>query len=229
MIRLSAEAGVWSAYLRSISRLLLLGFLLAASARAAKPDPRPAPDACSLNNDCHKLANRGVELAEQHQYAEALKMFEDAHALVPQEPRLVLNIGRMQHKLGRIEDARQRYKEFLKRASRVEDEENRVRALKWLEEIPSTPPPPPPPPPLPLQPPPEAKPPSMETPSMIKPPESHPPAPEKTAIHKKWWFWGILGGAVGITTALSIGLTVGLSKPNPIPPGVTVIEPQFPQ
>jgi hypothetical protein len=59
---------------------------------------------------------------------------QSAFALQP-EPRLLLNIGRMQQKLGNFAEAQKSYQQFLSSPSRADDAPYRSKALEWLKEV----------------------------------------------------------------------------------------------
>lgn len=70
--------------------------------------PHPAlaaePDRCNANPTCAKLTEQAAEFAAQTQYDRALVIYQQAYQLSG-EPRLLINIGRCNYRLGRVRHA----------------------------------------------------------------------------------------------------------------------------
>lgn len=91
-------------------------------------------DSCTIADDCNSLVQRALLSSQQMNYSEALRLYQGALAIQP-EPRLLVSIGRMQQKLGRVQEARSNYKKFLDISTRPDDEPYRTKASQWLIEI----------------------------------------------------------------------------------------------
>lgn len=129
-----------------------------------------AEDLCSPNPACSALDNRAELAFRTHDYAGAITANRNAFALT-QEPRLILNIGRCHHKLGRYKEALSSYAQYGKLVPSPEPEmrETRDRFVKEAEAA------------LLVQ---EA---SGST--------------GKTPVYKKWWFWTVIGAVVATSIA----------------------------
>jgi tetratricopeptide (TPR) repeat protein len=77
---------------------VLLGLFSAGPALAAEPDR------CNANPACAKLTEQAAERAAQTQYDRALQIYRQAYELSG-EPRLLINIGRCNYRLGRVRQA----------------------------------------------------------------------------------------------------------------------------
>lgn len=88
--------------------------------------PRPAlsaePDRCNASPACAKLTEKAAELAAQTQYDRALALYQQAYEL-SQEPRLLINIGRCNYRLGRVRLA---LDAFLKMQAKLPDGEPEI-------------------------------------------------------------------------------------------------------
>jgi tetratricopeptide (TPR) repeat protein len=172
--------------------LLLHGALGVARAESGAT----SPDSCTLDDACNRLVKQAVSDSQQKQYADALQLYQAAYAIRP-EPRLLVSIGRMQHKLQRWEDARQSYQNFLATSTRPDDEPYRKKATEWLKELESQP----------------LSAPGSQASTGAAPPgvlvTSDPRATESKPIYKKWWFWTAIGGTLVAATAVSVGVVLG--------------------
>lgn len=131
----------------------------------------PVADPCLADAQCQDLINRARTLSKAQKYEPALAAYRAAQALHP-VVWLLVNIGRMEHKLGRHADAIAHYREYLARTDSDGDSELRQKARQYLQETeveqglaPSSPPSP------------HVTPPS---------PEPQPPAAPREPITKKW-------------------------------------------
>jgi tetratricopeptide (TPR) repeat protein len=162
---------------------------------AAVPEPVTRPDAgasapqdCQIDPVCKQLTIRAKELSRANQHGQALDAYQGAYALHP-SPWLLLNIGRLQYKLGRPQEAVVTLSRAM--AQIPEDQPaTRQRIQRFLSEAgqaaASLPPP--------AQPTPRA--------------ETYPAIPP-TPLHKRWQLWTVVGGALALgTAAVAVGLTV---------------------
>lgn len=197
----------------SIFRIVLVLLLFATGQVTQAATPATSADACTLDDACKRLVERALLSSQQKQYAEALQLYQAAFAIQP-EPRLLVSIGRMQHKLERWEEARASYQQFLNVSAQPEDEPYRAKAAEWLKEIESRP----------LQPTPTAPTVSEAHPKAIGVEDSR--STERRPVYKKWWFWTLIGGA---TAAMGTGLALGLALPRtpPAPQGALVFQRTF--
>src|SRR5262245_60300137 len=102
-------------WLALIALLQLVGLAGASAAPQTSEE-----DTCMLDDACNRLVKRAMRSSQQKQYEEALQLYQGAHALTP-EPRLLLSVGRMQQKLGRLEEAQKSYQKFLRESTRPDD------------------------------------------------------------------------------------------------------------
>lgn len=147
---------------------------------------------CTADPICKQLTVRANELSRANQHEQALNAYEGAYALHP-SPYLLMNIGRLQYKLGRIEDALLALRKALAQTPE-EDLDKRRRIARFLDAAenaaaslaranPPLPSPPPPPPPIPL--------------------------------HKRWQLWTGIGVPLALgAAAVAVGVTV-----HPFNPG----------
>jgi hypothetical protein len=96
-------------YLWSLACAIALGVLIPHQAGAQEPAP---PDSEQVKEKARALADRGYELYQAGQYAEALEAFREAerdyHA-----PTVLLMVARTHDRLGRLLDARSTYQSIL--------------------------------------------------------------------------------------------------------------------
>ncbi len=182
-------------------------------------------DVCLRDTDCARLANRARAMSSAREYEAALVAYQAAYALRP-APWLLVNIGRVNQKLGRLQEAIRSYRDFLARDDRAEESDTRSRAKAFLAEAESE---------LVRQ---QPEPTSVEEPEpppapLLAPP-THPAAastamvPDRSAgtrttslaivkpdtprpVYKRPWFIGLMSASAG---AVSIGIAVGLSTPH---------------
>lgn len=107
--------------------LCLLGALALAYPAAAA-----TPDRCQADKDCKTMTERAAQLAAQTRYEEALSIYQAAYDL-SKEPRILVNIGRCQYRLGRSRKALDAYAKF--QAAPFEPEpELQARVRQFAEE-----------------------------------------------------------------------------------------------
>jgi hypothetical protein len=70
-----------------------------------------AQDRCQSDSSCRKLTQEATQLATQKRCEPAIALYEKAYQQ-SNEPRLLLNIGRCQHRLGQPQKALALYEEF---------------------------------------------------------------------------------------------------------------------
>ena len=93
----------------------------------------PAADPCLADAQCQELLNRARTLSKAQKYEPALAAYRAAQALHP-VVWLLVNIGRMEHKLGRHAEAIAHYREYLARTESDGDSELRQKARQYLQE-----------------------------------------------------------------------------------------------
>lgn len=195
--------------------VLCAGELPALGQKAPAAEAQTSQTDCLDDTKCSELYENARQLSQAGQYEAALVAYQSAYARRPSS-WLLINIGRMQQRLGRPQQALVTYKRFLSDPSVPADEESRKKANDFLQQAERdieeqrrslAPPPPasPPPPPAPLL--------------------------EKTPVYKKWWFWTAIGGTVAVA-AVGIGVGLGLrslaaSAPPSVPQGVSVYDTGF--
>lgn len=153
-------------------------------------------DACLVNPACQKTTDEARKLSQAGQYDAALVMYQTAYGRSP-VPWLLFNIGRMQQKLDRTEQARSSYQRFLQLSQTQEDASLREKAKAYLLEIERE----------------QQRKQSILTPSSPKespPVSTMPPTP----MYKKWWLWTVVGVVAAGATATAIGLSVATRTPD---------------
>lgn len=205
--------------------LLILLFGAMPSMATAESVRRPAPkgakagDAgagqgsgdCMELTECRKYFESARQLSDARQYNAALTAYEKAYALRP-SAWLLINIGRVQQKLGRPADAVTSYQRFLADAEHqpaeavdaareyLKQAESDISAQRAKERM-------------------AAQPTVAVTPGVDAAggAAGAPQAVEKP-VYKKWWFWLIVGGAAAAAaTAVAVGVTVGTAGPSEPP------------
>lgn len=197
--------------------LLLLPLLIGmmpnvVRAKAAKPSAattgKESGD-CLENAECRKYFDSARQLSDSRQYNAALTAYEKAYALRP-SAWLLINIGRVQQKLGRPADAVTSFQRFLADADKqpaeavgaareyLQQAESDIAAQREKERR-------------------AAQPTLTATATDATGVTTAPKAVEKP-VYKKWWFWLILGGtAAAAATAVAVGVTVGTAGPSEPP------------
>ncbi len=200
---------------------LLFSCALAGAQETALPAP-PATDSggaagdpCFTDERCNSLSESAARLSKVGQFSAAVDTYRAAYELKP-VPWLLLNIGRVQQKMGQSQEAIATYDRFLKDSAAGKDPELQEKARKYQAQA-------------------QADVDRLRAPapgtdlagSTEKAPEARRP------VYKKWWFWTALAG--GVVAAAAVGLGVGLSgqnqsqPPGPpmVPAGVTIYKPTF--
>lgn len=202
-------------------------------AALAQEEPSPAPltvsdpEDCLDDEKCSQLYGSARRLSQAGHYEAALVNYQLAYAQKP-TPWLLINIGRMQQKIGKPQQAIASFKRFLddNGAQASEDPESHSKAREYLGQAEKelaaekqrafvhAPPPAPP-----LHPPPALLA-AAARPQLLPPPQ----------LIRRWWLWTTVSGAAA---GLAIGLGVGLSqRPTSvaavtIPAGEPVYAPTF--
>lgn len=174
----------------------------AAAAAGSQPDAAAAKsaaqDPCLSEPRCNELYEKARALSRANQYEAALVMYQQTYAMRPL-PWLLLNIGRVQQKLGRHEQAAVSYRKIIEPNRKLpadeleaaSDVEVTAKAREYLKQAEDA---------VAAQ--------KQERPQVA--PTAVAPV-EKVPLYKKWWFWTALSGGIGLA-ALGIGLGVGLSS-----------------
>lgn len=170
--------------------LCLLGFFAEPkSAWSQQTSPVAIPDAqadCLSDARCSELYEDARRLSLAGQYTAALAGYQAAYAQTP-TPWLLVNIGRLHQKMGRLDLAIRSFRQFLDDPRAAQDEESQEKAREYLRQAESS------------------------SALRLQKTTVNPPAQDRTPDHKKWWFWSVLGGA----TVLTFGLVLGLSTKTP--------------
>jgi tetratricopeptide (TPR) repeat protein len=200
-----------------------------------------SPDGTSTEKSAARSEWRQGNVAyDLAQYEEAAKHYEAAYTHV-QDPVFLFNIGQSYRMGGKLDQALDRYRAFLRNTG--EDTPNRDLAEKFIAEIkrkleankestsipatpvPQRPAPTPAPTPLAATPSSDIPPPAAAIAAPLQPlPESGPnltsalATPEEAGgdqsrYYKKWWFWTGIGAAVAAGTVTALVLTHGSASP----------------
>jgi tetratricopeptide (TPR) repeat protein len=158
---------------------------------------------CLELTECRKYFESARQLSDARQYNAALTAYEKAYALRP-SAWLLINIGRVQQKLGRPVDAVTSFQRFLADAERqpaeavdaareyLKQAESDIAAQREKERLAAQP----------------ARSSPAEVSTAARSGESA-QAVEKP-VYKKWWFWLILGGTAAVAaSAVAVGISVG--------------------
>lgn len=189
-----------------------------ASSPAAGSGASQSQDPCLSDPKCNELYERARALSKAGQYDAALVLYQQTFAMRPL-PWLLLNVGRMQQKLSRHEQALVTYRKILDwnakqpadDQSNLADDEVLAKSREYRQQAEDA---------LAEQ--------RRQNPSLAA---QTGPAVDKTPLYKKWWFWTIVGGTVA-AVAVGVGLGVGLSATTSpgtarVPAGVPVLTPSF--
>ena len=198
--------------------LLVVWFCAVAESAAEEPQQPRAPEAsqlardpCLQDNTCRDLYDGARRLSQAEQYDGALVMYQSAYSLQPR-PWLLVNIGRMQQKLGRPEQAIVSYKRFLADPSSATDAAFLAKAQAYLDAAEHE----------------VAEQQAKLHPTAVPVVAPAPVAPPKQPVYKKWWLWTAVGGAVVLTAVgLGVGLSVASQPQVGVPPGVSAFYPTF--
>lgn len=169
-----------------------------------------AEDACLGEARCNELYENARALSEAGQYEAALVSYQSAYARQP-VPWLLINIGRMQQKAGRPQQAIATYKRFLDDPAAAGDVELQSTARKYLQqaedEVKGQQP--------------VLRVPSGQATALARPPSAA--APEQSRpLYKKWWLWTTVGAVVAAT---AVGVGIGLASAQPDVSTATAVRP----
>lgn len=210
---------------RLASLVFCLFALLTAERKAfCQDEPPPAEQTkqadqsdCLSDSKCSEMYETARRLSVVGQYEAALVSYQSAYVQKP-TPWLLVNIGRMQQKAGRPQQAIRTFKRFLDDPLAHQDIESQTKAREYLQQAEEE---------VRVQ---------QQSSEGTQLPEFLPSnkAKERTKIpaYKKWWFWTAVGGAAAV---VAVGLAAGLTAravPNPqappsVPQGVSVYDTGF--
>ena len=128
---------------RAVRRVgsLLAGFVLAILCSALSLPALAAPDAKSVAKAHYEAATR---LYDVHEYGEALKEYKVGYLARP-DPSFLFNIGQCYKRLGQSEQAREFFREYLRKSAPDDPNralaEARIRELDTREAVGTVPPP----------------------------------------------------------------------------------------
>jgi len=203
------------------SRMLSLFAISVVVVFVVTPQAIAATPSCAEEKVCSEIAQRAMKASRDKDWQAARTLYEQAYRQVP-EPELLLNIGRCWHKLGQCDRAKEQYRlyrtqvrqpssEAVETLQRFELEANSICQAQSNRQIADV-----------------AKQARQPAPSIESGPlgmqasgQSPPTAPASTAnvgsssfrLHKKWWFWTLLGTAAAGAAA---GVAVGLAPQQPL-------------
>lgn len=142
---------------------------------------------CDKDAMCGPLVERARAHSNAGQLEEALRSYQAAYQLVL-DPQLLFNVGRVQHKLGRLKEAIDSYQRFLD--SSYDDPGLRERTAEFLARAR------------------DQLPPVAEDKASVEPVKESPTPVRSKPFYKRPWFVALVSGAsAGV---LVIGLTGGL-------------------
>lgn len=141
-------------------------------------------DSCQTSEECDALDARATDYFDQNDYARALIDFQSAYRL-SSAPRLLVNLGRCFHRLGRPEEA-VRYYERAQKEVLNPSPELAARLLRYLAEARAV----------------------LAAERAVAPRVPPPP------IYQRPWLWGVVGVMV-ISIAVGTGLGLGLQANEP--------------
>ena len=180
------------------ARFAALLFVLLFAPAAAR-----AVEHCLENAPCRELIDHGRTQSKAEKFESALGAYQRAYEKWP-DPWILVNIGRMQQKLGQLDAAAASFRQYLVDPTADRDEKARVRASEYLAQIEEE----------------QSK--QKIQPAPEQPPAS-PAAPEppilvadtKPPLYKRWWLWTSVGIVVlGGTLAAVLGTQI---DPRPVP------------
>jgi tetratricopeptide (TPR) repeat protein len=172
-------------------------------ADAARPATAPGSEDCLQVEECRLTFESARRLSDSRQYNAALTGYEKAYSIRPSS-WLLINIGRVQQKLGRPAEAITSFNRFLADADQqpaeavaaareyLKQAESDVAAARERERQGSQ---------------------TVSTRSMTAAIEPTAAKAEAKPVYKKWWFWLVLGGATAaVATAVAVGVTAGAAS-----------------
>lgn len=204
--------------LRSLTRQTvgILALLVVSSAppRLAAATPENADDGCLSDAVCRGHYEQAVAQFEQGHFDAALPEFQAAYQQ-RQMPWLLINLGRTLHRLGRPQEALEKYQRYTQAEPRM-DAQTRKRLDKYIAQAqaqsqtqidnPQAP---------------------FPGSAALKPAEVAPPPAAGPPLYKKWWFWTAIGGGAAAIVGVGIGIGVASRPPSSLPSDVMVYRPGF--
>ena len=166
---------------------------------------QPLADACILDQECSARAASARSLSDAGQWNAAFSAYQAAHARRP-APWLLVQMGRMQQKLGNPEEAIRLYQQFAASPESDNYSDYREAARRYKQEA--------------IQ-------------DLVhRQPSGQPTEPaassERTPVYKKWWFWTVLIGGAVVVTAVGVGVGLATRPKTPaVPDGVSAFEISF--
>lgn len=149
-------------------------------------------DPCLRDARCQELLVHAQAASQEQQYEDALKTYREAYSR-SSAPWLLVNIGRMHHKLGRYQEAKRSYTRYLASTRQPGDDEQRATAIDFLHQTEN----------------------QLAVPVAANSDTNASQA--RQPVYKKWWFWTLVGGAAA---AVVVGTAVGVSARQPDLSGV---------
>jgi tetratricopeptide (TPR) repeat protein len=205
---------------RLIGCVLLLSLLVGNAAAQTGGSTESTTDACLEDPKCSQLCEQARVLSGAGQYEGALFAYQMAFGLYPQS-WLLVNVGRMQQKSGRKEQATATFRKFLEDTSPREGAppatqsvvELRIKVRQYLLEAESTP---------------------EELRSDVEPPPAAVAQPAQVEsdkgkpVYRRWWFGAAVGGGVAVLGLITIiAVTASQGPKMPSTDGLTVLTATF--
>jgi tetratricopeptide (TPR) repeat protein len=196
-----------------LGSFLMIPFSARAQSQSASSTQTADSDACLTEARCTELYESARRLSQAGQYDAALVTYQSAYA-ASKASWLLINIGRMQQKTGKPQQAVATYQRFLKEP--ITDEETQTKAREYLIQAQQ-----------------EAQPVQLiplvqpvQSMQLVQPARVSPPAARP--LHKKWWLWTAVGaGAAVLAVGLGAGLASRAANVPSVPEGASVWEPRF--
>lgn len=129
--------------MKTSSLLTVLGVAVLLQQASGFAEPALRLESCDQDSACAELAQRAHQFSKNNQFADALAAYQAAAQLSP-DPKLLFNIARILHKIGRFADAVEHYRRYLQagaegnQVQREKTEEYLAQAQRGLP-VPSTP------------------------------------------------------------------------------------------
>ncbi|HNN94734.1 tetratricopeptide repeat protein [Haliangium sp. UPWRP_2] len=198
-----------------LATLLAMGWLAAMPQVAHAGEDPLVGDLCLSDDECKNHYDTARSLSQVEQYEAALVEYQRAYARRP-APWLLINIGRMQQKMGRDEEAMVSFDRYLALDNQSADLRPRVQAYRMevsqrltdkQRQVR------------------DAAADAAERKLAQQTPKEEPP--RKVPIYKRWWFWTLVGGGVAVVaTAVAVGVATQPREPT-IPDGVMTLDVKF--
>jgi hypothetical protein len=151
---------------------------------------------------CARAVNGARLLSQSGQYEAALTSYQNAYVATP-VPWLLVNIGRLQQRLGRLEDACTSFHRFLDSEGAERYPIHRARAQSFLLQA-------------------DTELASRRALALTTPPPKEPATPTKPPVYRRWWFWTLIGATVATA---AVGAAIGAYSHEPDLTGTPIIQP----